>query len=122
MEEGKFCVIWLKDEEKSVLRVLEEFELDMQAEHMLGWHYIHKAVSSVYNPELPLVQRRLVPEWAHRRTQQRSPSKPPANQVHKYYTVNTIPGTSRLFVVCGGWQVLHGATRAQVARYGSRMP
>ena len=84
MEEGKFCVIWLKDEEKSVLRVLEEFELDMQAEHMSGWHYIHKAVSSVYNPELPLVQRRLVPEWAHRRTQQRSPPKPPANQVHNH--------------------------------------
>ena len=55
----------------------------------------------MYNPELPLVQRRLlVPEWAHRWTQQRSPSKPPANQVHNYEksTANTMPGISRLFV------------------------
>ena len=75
--------------------------MDVQSEYMLGcWHYIHKAFSSVYNPELPLVQRRLVPELAHRRTRQRSPSKPPANQVHNYEksTANTMPGASRLFV------------------------
>ena len=57
MEEGRFCVIWVKDEEKSVLRVLEVLEVEVQSEFMLGWHYIHKGFSSVYNPELPLVQR-----------------------------------------------------------------
>ena len=100
MEEGTFCVIWVKDEEKSVLRVLEVLEVEVQSEYLLGWHFIHKGFSSVYNPELPLVQRRLVPEWAHRRTQQRSPTKPPANQVHNYekFTVNIMPEISKLFV------------------------
>ena len=42
MEEGKFCVVWVKDEEKSVLRVLEVLEVEVQSKYLLGWHFIHK--------------------------------------------------------------------------------
>ena len=38
MEEGIFCVIWVKDEEKSVLRVLEVLELEAQSQYMLALH------------------------------------------------------------------------------------
>ena len=102
MKEGKSCVIWVKHEEKSVLRVLEVLEVEVQSEHMLGWHYIHKAFSSVYNAELPLVQRRLVPEWAHRRAQQRSPPKPPANQVHNYEKLYSEYNAGDIEINCAG--------------------
>ena len=41
---------------------------------IIGWHYIHRAPGA-FNPELPLAQRRLMPEWAHLRTQQRARPK-----------------------------------------------
>ena len=94
-----------EDEEKSVLRVLEVLEVEVQSEYLLGWHFIHKGFSSVYNPELPLVQRRLVPEWAHRRTQQRSPTKPPANQVHNYEKIYGEYNSGDIKIVCAGFHL-----------------
>ena len=40
-------------------------------QQLIGWHYTHRAPGA-FNPELPLAQRRLMPEWAHLRTQQRA--------------------------------------------------
>jgi len=60
----------LKTEEKSILRVLEVLEV-VDGQQLIGWHYIHRAPGA-FSPKLPLAQRRLMPEWAHLRTQQRA--------------------------------------------------
>ena len=73
LKEGTYCIIWLKTEEKSILRVLELLEV-VDDQQLIGWHYIHRAPGA-FNPELPLAQRRLMPEWAHLRTQQRARPK-----------------------------------------------
>ena len=73
LKEGTYCIIWLKTEEKSILRVLEVLEV-VDGQQLIGWHYIHRAPGA-FNPELPLAQRRLMPEWAHLRTQQRARPK-----------------------------------------------
>ena len=52
-----------------ILRVLEVLEV-VDGQQLIGWHYIHRAPGA-FNPKLPLAQRRLTPEWAHLRTQQR---------------------------------------------------
>ena len=65
-----FCIIWLKTEERPILRVLEVLEV-VDGHQLIGWHYIHRAPGT-FKPELPLTQRRLMPEWAHLRTQQRA--------------------------------------------------
>ena len=62
LKEGTYCIIWLKTEEKSILRVLEVLEV-VDGQQLIGWHYIHRA-QGAFNPELPLAQRRLMPEWA----------------------------------------------------------
>ena len=62
-----------------------------------------RAFSSVYNPELPLVQRRLIPEWAHPRMQQRSPSKLPANQMHNYEKIYGEYNSGDIEIVCAGF-------------------
>jgi len=46
----------------------------MASRQLIGWHYIHK-VPGAFNPELPLAQRLLMPEWAHLHTQQRARPK-----------------------------------------------
>ena len=46
----------------------------VDGQQMIGWHYIYRALGA-FNPELPLAQRRLMPEWAHLRTQQRARPK-----------------------------------------------
>ena len=73
LKEGAYCIIWLKTEEKSILRVLEVLEV-VDGQQLIGWHYIHRAPGA-FNPELSLAQRRLMPEWAHLRTQQRARPK-----------------------------------------------
>ena len=41
-------------------------------QQLVGWHYIHRAPGA-FNPEPPLAQRRLMPEWVrYLRTQQRA--------------------------------------------------
>ena len=60
LKEGAYCTIWLKTEEKSILRVLEVLEV-VDGQQLIGWHYIHRAPGA-FNPELPLAQRRLMPE------------------------------------------------------------
>ena len=62
--------IALKTEEKSILRVLEVLEV-VDGQQLIGWHYIHRAPGT-FNPGFPLTQRRLMPEWAHLRSQQRA--------------------------------------------------
>ena len=49
---GTFCIIWLKTEERSILRVLEVLEV-VDGHQLIGWHYIHRAPGT-FNPELPL--------------------------------------------------------------------
>ena len=74
LKEGAYCIIiWLKTEEKPILRVLVEVVLEvMDGQQSTGWHCIHRAPGA-FNPELPLAQRRLMPEeWAHLRAQQRA--------------------------------------------------
>ena len=43
-------------------------------QQLVDWHCLHRAPGA-FNPELPLAQRRLMPEWAHLRTPQRARSK-----------------------------------------------
>ena len=73
LKEGAYCIIWLKTEENCILRVLEVLEV-VDGQQLIGWHYIHRAPGA-FNPELPLAQRRLMPEWAHKCTQQRARPK-----------------------------------------------
>ena len=80
LELGHFCVIWNKSGPRSVLAVMEVLEISEDDQSFLGWYYISIA-GGVWNPELPLVERRLKPEWAEKRTQRRG--KPPAGQEDK---------------------------------------
>ena len=75
LREGAYCIIWLKTEEKSILRVLEVLEVAGGQKLIIGWHYNIHGAPGAFNPELPLAQRRLMPEWAHLRTQQRARPK-----------------------------------------------
>ena len=81
LELGHFCVIWNKSGPKSVLAVMEVLEISEDDQSFLGWYYI-SITGDVWNPELPLVERRLKPEWAEKRTQRRG--KPPAGQESKW--------------------------------------
>ena len=81
LELGHFCVIWNKSGPRSVLAVMEVLEISEDDQSFLGWYYISIA-GGVWNPELPLVERRLKPEWAEKRTQRRG--KPPAGQEDKW--------------------------------------
>ena len=81
LELGHFCVIWNKSGPKSVLAVMEVLEISEDDQSFLGWYYI-SITGGVWNPELPLVERRLKPEWAEKRTQRRG--KPPAGQEDKW--------------------------------------
>ena len=75
LKEGAYCIVWFKTEEKSILRVLEVLEV-VDGQQLIGWHYTHRALGlGAFNPELPLAQRRLMPEWAHLRTRQRARPK-----------------------------------------------
>ena len=56
-------------------------EISEDDQSFLGWYYI-SITGDVWNPELPLVERRLKPEWAEKRTQRRG--KPPAGQESKW--------------------------------------
>ena len=100
MEEDRFCIIWVKDEEKSVLRVLEVLEVEVQSEYMLGWHYIHKGFSSVitlscrsYNGGSSQSGR------TGGRSNTVRQSRPPIRcTTTRKSTANTMPKISRLFV------------------------
>ena len=81
LELGHFCVIWNKSGPKSVLAVMEVLEISEDDQSFLGWYYI-SITGDVWNPELPLVERRLKPEWAEKKTQRRG--KPPAGQESKW--------------------------------------
>ena len=63
------------------LAVMEVLEISEDDQSFLGWYYI-SITGDVWNPELPLVERRLKPEWAEKRTQRRG--KPPAGQESKW--------------------------------------
>ena len=57
-------------------------EADHDGQQLLGWWYISIATRT-YDPELPLVERRLTPEWAERSTQRRVKA-PKAGAEDKY--------------------------------------
>ena len=96
LQEGTFCVLWVKTDSQSVLRVLEVLEFDESEQTLLGWYYIHGAASG-FNPELPLAQRRLIPEWAHNVTQRRA--KPAPGSEHKYTKIFGEFGASEVEVI-----------------------
>ena len=60
---------------------MEVLEISEDDQSFLGWYYI-SITGGVWNPELPLAERRLKPEWAEKRTQRRG--KPPAGQEDKW--------------------------------------
>ena len=74
LEEGTFCVIWVRTDSRSVLRILEVLEVNGEENSFLGWYHIHLG-EATFDPERPLVERRLSPEWAHNRTQRRAKPK-----------------------------------------------
>ena len=66
-----FAVVWQKeDDPHSVLRVVEVLDVNTEYQEFTGWYYIHGArvKRGEYAHEMPLVQRRLVPEWRNNRT------------------------------------------------------
>ena len=63
--------VWQKeDDPHSVLRVVEVLDVNTEYQEFTGWYYIHGArvKRGEYAHEMPLVQRRLVPEWRNNRT------------------------------------------------------
>ena len=38
LKEGAYCIIWLKTEEKYILRALEVLEV-VDGQQLIGWHY-----------------------------------------------------------------------------------
>ena len=81
LELGQFCVIWHKSGSRSVLSVLEVLEVSEDDQSFLGWYYIHTS-GGIWDPELPLAERRLQPEWAEKGTQKRGVPRP--GQEHKW--------------------------------------
>ena len=63
MRVGSFVVVWLKDDPKSVLRVLEVTQVNPEQEEFSGWYNIHSQVARHYNAERPLNQMRATPEY-----------------------------------------------------------
>ena len=66
-----YAVVWQKqDDPHSVLRVVEVLDVNTEYEEFTGWYYIHggKARRGEYAHEMPLVNRRLIPEWRNNRT------------------------------------------------------
>ena len=61
-------MLWQKELPRSVLRVVEVLEADDQG--ISGWYYVHggRAAKGEYNHEMPMSQRRLIPEWCNNRT------------------------------------------------------
>ena len=82
LKDGMFVLIWVKEDDKSVLKIMEVLEADHDGQQLLGWWYISIATRT-YDPELPLVERRLTPEWAERSTQRRVKA-PKAGAEDKY--------------------------------------
>ena len=93
---GTYTLIWVKTDSKSVLRVLEVLEVNAEDNSFLGWYNIHQG-SGQFNPELPLAQRRLIPEWADKKTQQRG--KPRPGQEHRYTEIYGEFGASEIEVI-----------------------
>ena len=52
LKEGTYCIIWLKTEEKSILRVLEVLEV-VDGQQLIGWHYIHRAPGASSDTSMP---------------------------------------------------------------------
>ena len=73
-----FVVFWDKEYPRSYLRVAEVLEFDSAERSLWGWYHIHKgrAAAGEYNQERPLAERRLIPEWKHKRTQQGGVPRP----------------------------------------------
>ena len=79
---GTFAVIWVKGDPKSQLRVIEVTQVNPEAEEFSGWYNIHKYVAKHYDPERPLIEARLTPEY---KTSSRSGIVEPRKQdMHKY--------------------------------------
>ena len=77
-----FAVIWVKGDPKSQLRVIEVTQVNPEAEEFSGWYTIHKYVAKHYDPERPLIEARLTPEY---KTNSRSGIVEPRKQdMHKY--------------------------------------
>ena len=93
---GTYTLIWVKTDSKSVLRVLEVLEVNAEDNSFLGWYNIHQG-SGQFNPELPLAQRRLIPEWADKKTQQRGKPKP--GQEYRYTEIYGEFGASEIEVI-----------------------
>lgn len=105
MQEGTFCIIWVRTDSKSVLRILEVLELNEGDQQFLGWYNIHLAPGA-YDSELPLVQRRVFPEWAHRKTQKRG--KPSPAQEGQYQKIFGEFNASEIEVVVASFHLQSG--------------
>ena len=102
---GTFCVIWVRTDSRSVLRVLEVLEVNGEEQSFLGWYNIH-INSGQFDPEMALLQRRLTPEWAHNRTQKRA--KPTAGEEHLYTKIFGEFGATEIEVVVPQFHVQSG--------------
>ena len=105
LENGTYCAIWVKTDCKSVVRILEVLEINTEDQSFLGWYYIHSG-SGQFDPELPLVERRLMPEWAHNKTQRRA--KPAPSQEHNYTKIFGEFGFSEVEVIVPSFHLQSG--------------
>ena len=102
---GTFVLIWVRTDSKSVLRVLEVLEVNQDDQTFLGWYNIH-INSGQFDPEMPLLQRRLTPEWADNKTQKRA--KPKEGQEHNFTKIFGEFGVSEIEVVVSQFHVQSG--------------
>ena len=96
LELGQFCVIWHKSGSRSVLSVMEVLEVSEEDQSFLGWYYIDTS-GGIWDPELPLVERRLQPEWAEKGTQKRGVPRPGTE--HKWEEIYGEFSTSQVEII-----------------------
>ena len=86
-------------------RALEVLEINGEEQSFLGWYNIH-VNSGQFDPEMPLLQRRLTPEWAHNKTQKRA--KPKEGEEHNYTKIFGEFGVSEIEIVVPQFHVQSG--------------
>ena len=64
---NKMCCFVHKDDPPSFLRIAEVISIANNKRSGEFWYWIHSGQCKVYQPETPLIRRRLTPEWSDRR-------------------------------------------------------
>ena len=106
MSIGKFAVIWLTGDDKSVLRVVEITHVNKELHEFGGWYNIHGRVARHYKAERPLVE--WVCKHEYRKGGQTGFVSIPEKDKHKYERMmdTFVDGDARL--IATGWNMESG--------------